>query len=323
MAKKRKRKPTATKPSSVTRPKAKRTRKASPSSSRKPQKKPPTLTVKQGGRKPATVRSKRRAAASAKVKPFAAAVKVRTGGIHAKPPPARPRKLSKHPDAVRARKYRREKKALAEALEVARLERLEKRRERDRQRREKRRGGGGIIQRDERELAVEWLEAIRDHFASFAATSLEIVPAETNVSGAWMIVGRFDFLEDVDYEIIGAMLEQVADDIVLEARIHPQRLSQIRILFSDPNAKRGEGDSFVSRIAGWQFVLGDMVGEILGGSAGDESALATRYKESTIPTIYIYFSPTITAYETVWGGSKTKVGGAGSAQKRTQLIRLR
>lgn len=321
MAKKRKRKTSATKPRPVTKPGVARARASKAKASRRSaQKKPPTLTVKQGGRKPEAVRSKRRAAATAKVQPFAAAVKVRSGGIHATPPAKRPRKLSKHPDAVRARKYRRERKALAEALEAARLEALERRRAKDRERRKRKKGGGGVIKRDERELAGERLERIREISAGYTPTSLEIVPPEANVSNAWMAVGRFDLLDPVSYAELGEIFQAIADDVLLEASVHPQRLCQVRVIYHDPNARRGESDSIVSRIAGWQYMWSDLLGEVLGGRAGDETALAVRYEETEIGLFYVYFSSEITKYETVPFG---KVSGGGSSQARTQTIRLR
>lgn len=277
------------------------------------------------GRKPAT-RAKA-SAAPATVQGFPAAVKYRIGGIHAKPPTAKQKKrirgLSKHPDAVRARRYRREKKAIAEALEVARLEKLERRRQRDRERRERERGGrgGGIVRPvSDRELAEGWLGEIRDHCAAFTPTSLDIVPPHQDGPTIWMSCGRFDLLEPVDYATLGAIFQSISDDYLLEARIHPDRLSQIRIIYSDPDSKRGEGDSIVSKIAGWSFALGDIIGEILGGGSSDEGSLAVRYDKTAIGTFYVFFSAEITKYTTVF---PTSEGAASKKQPRTQTIKLR
>ena len=146
---------------------------------------------------------------------------------------------------------------------------------------------------------MQWLEAIRDILAGHFLISLDFTEAELSQKTPWLIVGRFSPVEDINYEILGHALQAVADDLVLEAMIHPQRLSQIRIVFVDPNSKRGEGDSFVSQIGAWEFVVSDMVGEILGGGPEDEGALAVRYERTTIGAIYIYFSSEISVHRTV------------------------
>jgi len=319
----------ATKPRSARERKAKAKAKKHPpkvdvSRRRKPapvvKKKPPTGTVKSGGRKPAP--KTKPVAAPRKVPEFAQHVKRapgRKGFQHPAPPtPAsKRRKLSKNPEAVRSRKRRAEQKGIAQALEALRQEKLEARRRRDRERREQRKRkiiGGGGRGRSERELAEGWLEEIREHAAHVVPTSLEVLP-EGGTGGAgggdagaspWLVIGRFDFHEAIGYRTLGEIFESIAEDYLLEAKIHPERLSQIRIIFNDPNAKRGEGDSIVSKIAGWQFALGDLIGEILGGGPEDEGALAVRYDETGIETFYVYFSQTITAYANAGPWSRTQ-----------------
>jgi hypothetical protein len=127
------------------------------------------------------------------------------------------------------------------------------------------------------------------------ATGLRIALTLTEAEGGsrtpWLAVGRFDFTEGApSYEEFGGMFYELANDLILEATIHPDRLSQIRIIYSDPNSDRGEGDSIVSQIGAWQFVVSDIEGEILGGGPDDEGALAVRYAETKVLTWYVYFS---------------------------------
>ena len=151
---------------------------------------------------------------------------------------------------------------------------------------------------------VDWLEYMRNIAASVVPTSLDIVEPEAASRGVavWAIVGRFEFLDECDYETLAEILNLWANDLPLEVAINPQRMSQIRIVFEDPHAKRGEGDSIVSQMGAWQFVVADLIGEIVGGGDDDEDALATRYADTKIPRIYVYFSEEILNYSTAWGG---------------------
>jgi hypothetical protein len=277
-------------------------------------KRPPARTVKPSGRRPTTIKraaakepaKKRLPTKPRRVKPAPAKKPTRRSKRPRAGPTeltlARPPALSRHPDAVRARKYRREKKAIAEALEIERQEKLAARRERDRARRKK----GETTPISDRELARGWLEAIRDHCARVAATTLEITTDDPQTRGTWIAVGRYDFLEDVSYADVGEMLERVLADDILSARINPNRLSQIRILFLDPDARERSGaGTFVSRIAAWEFAVGDMIGEILGGSASDEHSLAVRYDASKIPSLYIYFGASTQIWKTAGAFAKT------------------
>lgn len=195
----------------------------------------------------------------------------------------------------RARERYAEKRGLAEQKAAQKAERREKQRKKQR----------GEV--DERDLAIEWLEHIRDDMATVIATSLSFTEPEAGARTPWLIVGRFDLDEECDYATLAQALEVVEQDIILEAKIHPQRLSQIRIVYADPHAKRGEGDSIVSKIGAWEFIVSDLIGEIAGGGAEDEGALAVRYVETTIPTIYIYFSSEIVAHQTAapWQTTQT------------------
>jgi len=272
---------------------------------RKVAKKTPARTVKPSGRKPTTRRATTKEPARKKLPKKPRRVKApskplrtpRRSRVKAPPAPRRP-KLSQHPDAVRARRYRREKKAIAEALEVERQERLERRRERDRERRKRQKG---IISgpASPSQLARGWLEAIRDHCAELVPTSLEVTTEDPHTRGVWIAVGRYDFHEPVSYLGLGDILEHVLADDILSARINPNRLTQIRVLFVDPNARERSGPgSYLSKISAWEFALGDLIGEVLGGGASDEMSLAVRYDSSRIPAMYVYFSSETKIYTT-------------------------
>ncbi len=214
----------------------------------------------------------------------------------AKRAPARPaprkRKLSKHPEAIRSRKRRREQRGVREqeAFEAEDA---------------KRRSGD-----DERALAEGWLEAIRNDVATVFPVSLTLTEPEAGASMPWLIVGRFDPLEEIGYEDLADALEVVRDDLVLEAQIHPQRMSQIRIVYADPRAKGGEGDSIVSKSGAWEFVVSDLIGELVGGGGNhdeaDPDSLAGRYSETTVPVFYVYFSAQVVQFITQWPGNKAQ-----------------
>lgn len=236
---------------------------------------------------------------------FPAAVKARAPQVHAGKKKKR-KELSKTPEAKRARAYRAEKRALAEAAEARRLEKNARARARRRQKLEEERAKAEARRPvTERDIAIEWLEVIRDHSAHVSPTTLSIVTPEAASTGAWLVCGRFDLLEPIGYADMGEILERLLADDILAARINPARLSQIRIIYNDPNARRGESDSIVSKIAGWEFALGDLIGEILGGGTDNADALAVRYEHTQIETYYAYFAPTVIEYRTVWPGATT------------------
>lgn len=173
----------------------------------------------------------------------------------------------------------------------------------------------GVV--DLRRISVDWLRDIREIVAGHFRCSLSITRPEAAARTTWLVVGRYDAQEPVDYLRLGAALDEVAGDLILETRIGPQRLSQIRVVYADPRARRGEGDSIVSKIGGWTFVIADMVAEIMGTGPDDHDALAVRYQETLVPTFYIYFSPEIVRYVTAFPSP------AGSASPpRTQKIKM-
>jgi hypothetical protein len=253
--------------------------------------------------------------------------------LAAKTPP-RPRqatpKLSQTPAAKRARAARRAAEADRDRRNEAARKRYAERRGIAQQqaaqaqaRREAAKAArkiGGKVPRgkkprivDERTLAIGWLEAIREHFAAHVPTSFDVTEAEIGSKTPWLVVGRYDFLDVMDYATLAAALEDIANDVVLEASIHPSRLSQIRIVFADPNAKRGESDSFLSKIGSWEMILSDLIGELVGGGEDDEGALANRYAETAVTSVYVYFSSELVSYTTA----------PGFADKRNQTVKMR
>lgn len=150
-----------------------------------------------------------------------------------------------------------------------------------------------------------WLELIAERLRRVFAVSLSI----TNLGGGhatleneadrrwhhrtpWMVVGRFDPHDELDYATLAHGLLHVADDIVLEAAIHPQRMSQIRVEFHDLNDVRREGDTVLTKIGPWEYVTSDLAGELVGASWQEptEGSLAARYDSTTVPRFYIFFA---------------------------------
>lgn len=286
MAGKRKRlRATATKPR-ATKPKA---RKPKPTAPRSPQKKPPRGFGSRGGSSTTPSQPKKESTKKRSHKTTRHVKRKRTGKIPA-PTSKRP-KLSRHPEAIRSRERRKVERARSDAREAERLEKLAVRRKKRKR-----------LQPTERELAIEWCREIREKAidATGSRISLSITEAEGGSRTPWLVVGRYDFTEDPpSYERFGAMFYELAADILLEARIHPDRLSQIRIVYADPNSQRGEGDSIVSQIGAWQFVVSEIEGEILGAGPDDEGALAVRYQETHVTIFYIYFSSELVQHKTV------------------------
>jgi hypothetical protein len=235
-----------------------------------------------------------------------------------KPKPKPKRRLSKHPEAARSRRRR---GLLREQKRQAELKREAQNRKRREARERKKRPPS------ETDLARGWLEMIRERIADVFNTALSItIPmggpareedkerqAEAGAGAGntpWMIVGRFDPTEEINYQILAMGLMAVANDLIIEAAINPQRLSQIRIVFADPTGARGEGDDVLSHIGAWEFVLGDAIGDLVGSNieSPDEGSLAARYKETTVTTFYVFFSSEIVRHVTAWqpGAARTQ-----------------
>lgn len=131
--------------------------------------------------------------------------------------------------------------------------------------------------------------------------TLEGAAAQKARETPWMIVGRFDPHVDLDYSMLAHGLQVVADDLLIEAAVHPQRLSQARVEFHDPNDKRREGDTVLSKIGPWEFILTDLAYELVGASWEDpaDGSLAARYAQTLVPKFYIFFSREIIRHKSV------------------------
>lgn len=141
---------------------------------------------------------------------------------------------------------------------------------------------------DERQLMIDCLNDMRVSSSRIHPTSLSITEPEIGARIPWLVVGRFDFVRgELHYAGLFQILSAWRDDLILEARIHPQRLSQIRIIYSDPASKRGEGDSIVSSIGAWEIVISELAHET---DPSDEDSLSSRYKHTVVRSLYVYFS---------------------------------
>lgn len=203
---------------------------------------------------------------------------------------ARKRKPSSHPEAVRSRRRRAEQRGIRE-------QKLHERSERERVQRDRRKERRAGAPPDERRLAIGWLEEIRNLCATVFPCSLTLTRAEAGARTPWLVVGRYDVLEPVGYAELAEALSLVRDDLGLETAIGPQRLSQIRVIYEDPRARRGEGDSIVSKTGAWEFIVSDLIGELVGTGPDDEDALAVRYEETSVGVYYVYFSAEVINYE--------------------------
>ncbi len=235
--------------------------------------------------KPARVKPAK--AKPAKAKPAKAKSTGPAKPVKAKAPRPRPVTAA----AERARRRRAEERGIRDQLEH---EREERERLRAAQRREKKLG----IPPDPLRLAVSWLREIRNAIASVARCLLDLTRPESGARTPWLVVGKIDFVEAIDYRTLAEAIRRLRDDLTLEATIGPQRLSQIRVVYRDPRGRRGEGDSIVSKTGAWEFVVSDMLGELVGAGPDDEDSLAVRYAETVVPTVYFYFAADIVPYTT-------------------------
>lgn len=227
--------------------------------------------------------------------------KARATKRKAKPAAPKKRKLSTSPEAKRARAYRAQRKAELAAA-AAKAERAKKKRSKaararraeresielgERERKREARERAKKPRDDERQLLIDVLEEMRNNAAAIVPMSLDITEAEIGARIPWLVVGRFDCVEPPTYAELDEVFASWRDDVLLEARIHPQRLSQIRIVYTDPKAKRGEGDSIVSHTGPWEAVISEITFEL---DPSDEDSLANRYEHTTVPHFYVYFS---------------------------------
>ena len=130
--------------------------------------------------------------------------------------------------------------------------------------------------------------------------SLDLTHPEAGARTLWLVVGRYDLLDPVEYVELARALQIVRDDVELEKAIHPQRLSQIRVVYRDPRGRRGEGDSIVSKIGPGSSSCQISRFELVGMGPNDRDALAVRYAETHVPTFYVYFSPDLVRHSDPW-----------------------
>lgn len=166
---------------------------------------------------------------------------------------------------------------------------------------------------DERTRAIGWLGDLRDAAAEVFPCSLDVTEAEVGARAPWLVVGKLTFVDQISYAELGAVLGRWESDVILEASIHPQRVSQIRVMYDDPNDKRGTGSSTLVKLGAWAFVVSELRFELIGSAEGnaldiDEDALSTRYKDTTTQTMYVYFSSEIVAWRSVFGVRQTMAG---------------
>lgn len=240
--------------------------------------------------------------------------------------PAKPKKAKRRASrsvaATRARQRRAEARGIADQLRFERAEALARKRRAERTQQALDRSE--IPRRwDRMSEAMEWLDDIRNRMASVFPCSLQIADPVTgdaprppeeedteeamlaerqreNVRTPWLVVGRFDAMAPIGYEELGEGFLRVEHDLVIEAEINASRLSQIRIVYADPRARRGEGDSIVSERGGWAFVVSRVRQDLLGVVPDDTDALSQRYEETKVPTFYIYFSDEIRGTKSAW-----------------------
>lgn len=150
---------------------------------------------------------------------------------------------------------------------------------------------------DLRRLAIGWLGEIRNICASVFPCSMDLTHAEPGAVTPWLVVGRFEAGEPIGYVDLADAFSRVRDDLGLEIAIHRQRLSQIRVVYRDPRGHHGEGDSIVSATGAWEYIVSDLIGELVGAGDEDEDSLAVRYAETSVPRFYVYFSATLMTAE--------------------------
>lgn len=111
--------------------------------------------------------------------------------------------------------------------------------------------------------------------------TLDIVVAEAQ-RAVWLAVGRIDFAHALNYLELSNLVARWEADAIAEILIGADRISQLRVIFHDPAWRGKAGNTFLSEMGPWMFLLGAMRGEL--------ADLGERYTKTTVPTVYIYFS---------------------------------
>ncbi len=236
------------------------------------------------------------------------------------PKPAKPTRREVELELARKRRNQKDRERRAEQKRQAELE--AKRRKWKRKR--KKTGGAPASP------AIGWLRRILTHVREVFPCEMEstfpgggvaldsdsdVEIKEQSGKSPWLVVGKFVPEEEVGYAELAQAFALIEGDLLLEADVHPDRMTQVRILFSDPKAKRGEGDAVISKVGGFSFVWSDLIGELVGSGdaeSPDEDSLAGRYDETAVPTFYVFLSEQIIKYKTAW-----------SSRSRTQEMRIK
>lgn len=234
------------------------------------------------------------------------------------------RRPSRSKKAIQARKRRAEARGVADQLRFERWEGAAKKR-RALRLRVARVKNQDPSRWDLMSESMDWMEDIRNRIASLFPCSLRLADPVTgeaptppeeeagdlevhanaerqreNIRTPWLIVGRFDPVVPISYDDLGDAFYLVERDLIIEATINPARLSQIRIVYSDPRSRRGEGDSIVSQMGAWEYVISTIRQDLIGAVPDDEDALARRYSETKVSTFYIYFSDQLRSIKSAW-----------------------
>lgn len=188
------------------------------------------------------------------------------------------RRLTPQQKAARTRKANAAKKAARTA------HKSEVQRRRRREQREAARIANEQTSReiDERILLLDILESMTP--PGFSMTATEPETASDTLRSPWTVVGRFDPLPQIGYADLHAVFQAWRDDLILEAKIHPQRISQIRIAY---RGEDGSGDSAVSHVGPWELAVSEMAGEL---NPRNPESLSARYKNTVVLWFYVYFS---------------------------------
>lgn len=179
------------------------------------------------------------------------------------------------------------RKANAAKKEAARQRKSERQRQRRREQREAEKiaieSSGGY--RDERDELIEIMESMTPE--GFALTITEPEVAADTLRSPWTVVGKFDPLGNIGYAELHSVFLAWRDNLLLEGRIHPQRVSQIRISY---RGEDGSGDSAVSHVGPWELTVSEMAGEL---NPRNPESLSARYKNTVVLWFYVYFSADI------------------------------
>jgi hypothetical protein len=125
------------------------------------------------------------------------------------------------------------------------------------------------------------LQTMLDHANSVLPTMLNVELAPENQRTLWLVLGEFQFPEGVSYLDMAEIFARWSGDDLLAARIHPERLAQIRVEYG-----RNQWAA-MSAIGPWEVVISEAEAQV---DPDDESSWANKYTEETERALYVYFS---------------------------------